>query len=883
MQFQGLTREERFSDNQIRIDINSVIENDLAEADRQSKYLGRNADMEGQWNNMYLNKLISKHENEKINRKENFASYMKNREEIQNIIKYNNEVKYQDAGKNRHVKSLESILGEGLFKLAINVGSMAIKKGFGELKKSQDLAKKEEHDANVGTILDTQARMNDSAKQAISTEAMDELRQSTAQKEAILVKAKELNVLDPNISVDEYRSLLRASVGVTKMQYQTALNSPQNITNNLEQFAPNFLLDHNGVEVNQAMVESGQVNRALGMQWRQEMATAFRKEYDINTLLPSVRGIVTGAIADWEGRSRKRESNSRHGIAKKETRRNYAHDFEALGNGPDGRRAQVDYMLNPNGGGPTQISGRRDLGWDMLGDFAEKVWDLPTINRFMEPGEHNNWRNLLTEKSERGDEWRKIRAEKVKDDYRALQTHGIEVDRAIGQMNAAVPNYTPSEARTLHNSLNNKGKVWETVQEGSPGAVSKLNTLLLNQARITPAPVPSTARAQAKKIYPKTSRTGYISSIITDPDGNNVDLSIFTGQAAYNVGKTKANLDHIFVSWVAKQIDRIGLPAEDPRVITEITGILNNEKHGEYITLKEDMKLKTKDAKGNPLKGGPVLVNFNLPAVQSNGVAEYKSLRANNPGRKIGLDEIDLSFLEDFVKLNSAAIANNDIDQQNTLGLGNPLIKLIRQHNPTWTPGHIYNAAVAQFKKQGIMDYQTLPESQYLTPAEARQFIDQFGAHYKNATPQLQGVIQRNHANHGGHPPNTVTRGIIGKLEGNVPQNERYRSGDVGTPNAQGVWRNQFYADQAASIAAAYPNMTWTSTLRSDAHNRRVGGVANSKHKQGISFDVVGADAQKLKQDIDAGRVQGVDYYIGPGYTHIHFNILGTVSIGGNN
>ena len=77
--------------------------------------------------------------------------------------------------------------------------------------------------------------------------------------------------------------------------------------------------------------------------------------------------------------------------------------------------------------------------------------------------------------------------------------------------------------------------------------------------------------------------------------------------------------------------------------------------------------------------------------------------------------------------------------------------------------------------------------------------------------------------------------------------------------------------------------MTWTSTLRSDAHNRRVGGDDDSKHLHGISFDGVGADAQKLKEDIDAGRVQGVDYYIGPGYTHIHFNILGKVSIGGNN
>ena len=124
---------------------------------------------------------------------------------------------------------------------------------------------------------------------------------------------------------------------------------------------------------------------------------------------------------------------------------------------------------------------------------------------------------------------------------------------------------------------------------------------------------------------------------------------------------------------------------------------------------------------------------------------------------------------------------------------------------------------------------------------------------------------------------------IRGGFEGTVPESERYRSGDVGTPNAQGVWRNQFYADQSAHIAAAYPNMTWTSTLRTDAHNQSVGGVEGSNHLKGISFDVDGPDAQRLKQDIDSGKVQGVKYYIGPGYSHIHFDIVGPVSIGGNN
>ena len=140
MSFQGFAREERFSDNQIRIDINSVIENDLAEANRQGKYLRRNATLEGQWGNLYLNKLIKKHEVERRNREKNFKFFMDNRAEIQKQIQYNNEIKYKDAGVNRHVEGLDSILGKGLLKLAVNVGSTAIKKAIAESGEAADEA-----------------------------------------------------------------------------------------------------------------------------------------------------------------------------------------------------------------------------------------------------------------------------------------------------------------------------------------------------------------------------------------------------------------------------------------------------------------------------------------------------------------------------------------------------------------------------------------------------------------------------------------------------------------------------------------------------------------------------------------------------------------------
>ena len=132
MSFQGFTRDERFSDNQINIDIQSVINSDFREAERQSKYMSRNSELEQNWRSIYASAKSSKHEAEKRNRERNFKFFMDNREEIHKQIQYNNEIKHKDAGINRHVEGLDSILGKGLLKLATSVGSAAIRKAIAE-------------------------------------------------------------------------------------------------------------------------------------------------------------------------------------------------------------------------------------------------------------------------------------------------------------------------------------------------------------------------------------------------------------------------------------------------------------------------------------------------------------------------------------------------------------------------------------------------------------------------------------------------------------------------------------------------------------------------------------------------------------------------------
>jgi hypothetical protein len=258
---------------------------------------------------------------------------------------------------------------------------------------------------------------------------------------------------------------------------------------------------------------------------------------------------------------------------------------------------------------------------------------------------------------------------------------------------------------------------------------------------------------------------------------------------------------------------------------------------------------------------------------------ETTRLNAKNDGREFSLaDDVDWTRPEvpAWLRRMDMAIRYKHIDVQNELSNAPSWVKALMRTQKYSSPGQIYQAAI-DYGDYGDK-YKRLSESNYMDYNEVKQQYDTFGNQFAHLNQHAQAVIAANHDALGFHTPNSTVRGI---LEGTVPESERYRSGDVGTANDQGVWRNQFYADQSDIIANEYTNMTWTSTLRTDTHNRRVGGVGNSKHKKGISFDAVGPDAQRLRRDIDSGKVKGLDYYIGPNYTHVHFDITGPVSVAG--
>jgi len=887
MAFQGFAREERLSDNQIRIDISSVIENDLAEANRQTKYLGRNADLEGQWSNIYLNKLIKKHEVEKRNREENFTFFMKNREEIHKIVQYNNEVKYKDAGVNRHVKGLDSILGEGLLKLAVDVGSVAISKLAEDARADWDAKQADKKDS-------AKADATSVENQLTTPEKRKEMTRLTEMYVAGATQQVEDALNDPNNIFYGNNLITADAIGhyskLNDIQKQRIQYSPENVAKSTLEWATKQEIDVNGRLISLATV--GGMNPATQSEFFDKLSALHAKEFvpeDINAIS---RGVFSEQFQKLNHKWQHATLNKQIANAKLAEHTRIHRDAQ-IAYDEGGTDALYAYMVTGDApGSPVRTQDRKqsiDLLFDMFESGALPASALREIgHKSFSPNSPESLYDQLDKKkggtpSETALRFKKLLRAATVNEARDLQNKQAEAKLGVARMLEAVPNLSKKEARSLFYALQNKGgELYETVQGAGNKELTKLSQALSEQAGITPAPsVIDLGQKYANKLFNKPFRTGYLGSLVTNQDNKQVDLSASSGA---DIGKLKADLDYILEDWIGGQINRIGGNPEDPAVQTEIMRILNDPKDDELIKLKAKLQVQTIDPATNQIyPEGPQLINFNLRKMPIDGLKAYNKqiAKAIKEGRKVGLNEINFDGLLAWARGVSNAIGNDNIDQQNALSLQDPIVLRIMERNKGITAGRIYNAAVKYFNKKG-MDFQTLPQSQYPTPEQVSQLNDQFGAHYSNASVPLQRVIERNHAN-GGHPPNTVTRGIIGKLEGNVPQNERYRSGDVGTPNAQGVWRNQFYADQAASIAAAYPNMTWTSTLRSDAHNRRVGGVANSKHKQGISFDVEGADAQKLKQDIDSGKVKGLDYYIGPGYTHVHFNILGTVSIGGNN
>ena len=179
MAFQGFAREENFSTHQINIDIASVIDSDLAEANRMSKFMAKNAQMGEKWRGMYFDALVSKHKVEEDNRRRNFKFFMDNRAKIQEQIQYNNKIKAEDAARSHpYIPTFMEMLQPALMQMAVDVGAKGIQKLFQDAAVAKKEAAAEEQQKNLRGAAVLYHASNDAPRESLAAGDLDNLEKN---------------------------------------------------------------------------------------------------------------------------------------------------------------------------------------------------------------------------------------------------------------------------------------------------------------------------------------------------------------------------------------------------------------------------------------------------------------------------------------------------------------------------------------------------------------------------------------------------------------------------------------------------------------------------------------------------------------------------------
>ena len=755
MAFQGFARQEDFSTNQIKIDIGSVIDSDLAEAKRISKWHGRNAEFGEKWRGMYLDAMINKHEVEKRNREDNFNFFMENREAIQKQVEYNNSVKAKDAERSHpHVEGLDSILGKGLLQLAVNLGGSAIK---GAIARSGEAAA----EAKAKDLASWKA-LNSSANQ--SPEHRKELGRltelvkqgATEQVEAALASPDNIFYGDKFVTADN----IAASTRLTLIEKQQIEYSTENVARNGQAWAEGQEIDISGAPFTLATI--GDANQATQDVFFKELRERFHHEFlpnDLNQISQFDAAYAYQKLQDrWQATGRKTVVKN----AK------LAEDIRI------NRRAQIAYESGGvdalyqemvKNGSSVKVYGRAQ-SIQKLGDMLEnELLPASALRELMDNYTFSDT-GILTLSEQLNPEISQtpsataLRFQEIADkltiqEQRDQQIEQIEIDNMAEDLKDKITSgMDQQEARGIYYSLLN-GEMSKGFQMVSKGLRQDVLTAAANAAGITEAPqVVSIGDEYAEKLFTKTEQKTWVGTLFRNAeDGKGIDLSTYTGP---NVKKVQEQGAHLFKDWVAGLIDSNEWDPRDPRVKGVILNKLSAPDDPDVKRLTEKLQIETKNPETKILfPDGPRIKGFTMPTVPSDGVKEYNRLLNRNPGTRPAISEVNYDSLEDWARNINTAGQLGGNHQQNALGRRHPLVDRMIEKNPLLTPGAIYNAAVKHFKEQGV-DYQPLPESQFLNQGEMSQLNDKYGSHFKGASQPVKAIIAG-----GGQRMNAATiRGI---------------------------------------------------------------------------------------------------------------------------
>lgn len=735
MAFQGFAREEQFSTNQIKIDINSVIENDLAEASRQSKIMSRNAALQEKWSSMYLNAMIKKHEAEKRNRETNWKSFQENRKAIQKQIEYNNSVKAKDAERSHpYIPDLSAILGPALMKMAVDLGSTAIKKAFKDHNKAKAEAETDERN-NVRSAAERYyAESSDDQKKFVAEGGWKDYADANAERQL------EIRTY--------YNSLGQHQVGEISAAYQNKISGMEAVERRGARFSKrnlgigytktleNHVLSINGRNITYADLVANPHNPATVHAF---LESAQAEHYETSGLLneggPENKNLFISVKKQLEGKIRGLVFNSKVQDASIKNNTSHYHRLES-GMEQGGEKGALDMVFNVDN--PQSVAAQHGMpravewfkGAIKNGAFTteqlNKIYDIsfgpgiPTINED------------IRKNTDRGRQYAALYAAQVTNEqqqhanYQAQQTVARQDYMAmIRQLDPKNPQHV-QQARALLGSTNNpSSEITKALLNWKPGEITEFTATLSRVAGvIAPVPVDDIAYDLQSKVLKEGDVSGQV-------EGTVMDILTETNQPTNtwkegSVGKAK----QAFRNWAAEEIKASKLT--NPQDIrNHIYNIVGDDDNPSYKRLKKILAIQTVD----PVTKKPIEPTFTYlekhgvdvgDAPQANGVEEYSNLvtRSDKSGKPLDLrevyrtPEINASMKLLHMKLQNAKDSNFSPQQiQHILSNhGIPFIKE-RQKRGGLSVGMIVNESL---KHGGYddMDFQPLDDSVFLNGKE---------------------------------------------------------------------------------------------------------------------------------------------------------------------
>ena len=637
MSFQGFAREEGFSTYQTTIDIGSVIDNDLAEANRMSKFMSKNTQMEEKWGNMYLNALIKKHEVEKRNREENFQFFMDNRKEIQKQIRYNNEIKFQDSQIEEPAPLSETIVPI-LWDFAVKAGSKVIQNAMAKKQAEKDKLKKQEQDNVRG------------ANERLHAEGSEWQKKNH---ETYWKKYEDWNAEERKQKIEYWNSQGNHQVGTLSAGYQHKISgmaqfdkvttrfSDRNLTIGYQKHYETFVSTHeNGAQISTAQLAGGTYSSATAAVHNEQARAAFYEKGLLNEGNSYVKSRFAAAARRVESQVSKQTYNNtvRNAVQDEKIALTSAWEREKQ---TGGIAHAMKWATDPNNAAsPAGLRGPGE-GWKFVKDLFKNGG--VNSNEMREAfrirlGPHGiSIEEDIRKGNSRGREFSKFLADQVKREQGEHVNQQNEITLAHSNLMAQLSTWDPNnpqhqqESRHMLEAMSIPGtQLHQAATTGWSQQQHKDVKILLGQiAGVIPQ---VDVRDQAWKIQESVFSKTYVKEHIESEALKSAELQKVTTN---NLSKMDMNKPRAaFRQWLRYEVQQSGLTHPED-VMRHINRIIGDTSTKGYQRLQRMFTVRTQDDKGTPLKKPffPYLEHdAAIYSPKATGVSEYKDLVAKSYG-----------------------------------------------------------------------------------------------------------------------------------------------------------------------------------------------------------------------------------------------------------